>query len=110
MPFRKRSKQAAAAASSTVKNVYSVNLHGDLEIELRQGKDLPNMDGRLGRLSSKNDVSDPFVDVRLDNMKIFSTSVIENNLNPVWNEKGCIHVCHFVNNLIFEIKDKVIYF
>ena len=108
MPFRRISRPRTSKVTTPVNIVNPVNLHGYLEIDIRAGRTLPNMDGRLGRLSNKNDVSDPFVDVRLDNMKIFSTCVIDNNLNPVWNEKCCIHVCHFANNLMFEIKDKVI--
>ena len=39
------------------------------------------------------DVTDPFVDVRLGNARIAKTSVIDNDLNPVWNEKFRIEVC-----------------
>ena len=51
--------------------------------------------------------SDPYVKATVgDYTKRCKT--ITNNLYPVWNEKCRIHVCHFTNNLMFEIKDKVI--
>ena len=37
-------------------------------------------------------MTDPFVDVRLGNARIAKTSVIDNDLNPVWNEKFRIEV------------------
>ena len=46
------------------------------------------------RADASQDVTDPFVDVRLGNARIAKTSVIDNDLNPVWNEKFRIEVCH----------------
>ena len=43
--------------------------------------------------NESQDVTDPFVDVRLGNARIAKTSVIDNDLNPVWNEKFRIEVC-----------------
>ena len=52
------------------------------------------------------DVTDPFVDVVLGNAKLAKTSVILNDLNPVWNESFCIELCHWAVNLNFEVRDK----
>ena len=38
------------------------------------------------------DVTDPFVDVKLGNARIAKTSVIDNDLNPEWNETFRIEV------------------
>ena len=82
-------------------------LHGHLFIEIREGKNLPDMEGWVSKLVDKGDVTDPFVDVRLGKAKLAKTSVVLNDLNPVWNEQYRIEVCHFANYLNFEIRDKV---
>ena len=52
------------------------------------------------------DVTDPFVDVVLENAKLAKTSVVLNDLNPVWNESFSIELCHWAVNLKFEVRDK----
>ena len=42
----------------------------------------------------------------LGKAKIAKTSIILNNLNPEWNESYRIEVCHFANQVLFEIRDK----
>ena len=54
----------------------------------------------------KKDVTDPFVDVRLGKAKLAKTSVVNNDLNPKWDESYRIEVCHFADALTFEIRDK----
>ena len=92
------------------KNPYSNGetfLHGHLFIEIREGKNLPDMEGWVSKLVDKGDVTDPFVDVRLGKARLVKTSVVLNNLNPVWNEQYRIEVCHYADHLKFEIRDKV---
>ena len=62
-------------------------LHGYLTIHVESAKDIPNMESWISTMYDKTDVTDPFVDVRLGNARIAKTSVIDNDLNPVWNEK-----------------------
>ena len=62
--------------------------------------------GFLSKLVDKKDVSDPFVDVKLGKARLAKTSIIDNNLNPTWNENYRLEVCHFANELTFEIRDK----
>ena len=45
-------------------------LHGHLFIEVREGKDLPDMEGWVSKLVDKGDVTDPYVDVRLGTIHI----------------------------------------
>ena len=68
---------------------------------------MPDMDGWIAKLVDKNDVTDPYVDVRLGKAKLVKTSVVVNNLNPVWNESYRVEVCHFADHLVFEVRDKV---
>ena len=81
-------------------------LHGHLEIDVISGKNLPDMEGWVSKLVDKKDVTDPFVDVRLGKARLAKTSVINNDLNPVWNEDFRIEVCHFAETLHFEVRDK----
>ena len=36
--------------------------------------------------------SDPFVTIEVDGNEMFRTKVVDNQLNPVWNEKGCLNI------------------
>ena len=81
-------------------------LHGTLDIEILEAKNLPDMEGWVSKLVDKKDTSDPFVDVKLGKARLVKTSVILNDLNPVWNETYRIEVCHFADHLIFEVRDK----
>lgn len=85
-------------------------LHGILEVEILQAHNLPNLDSSFLSLKKK-DVSDPFVVVTLEDeeggsWKVCTTSVIDNNLSPQWNETFRVDVCHNVVSVTFTVKDK----
>ncbi len=67
-------------------------LHGHLLIEVHAARNLPDMEGWMSKLVDKKDVTDPFVDVRIGTAKLVKTSVIDNSLDPVWNEDFRIEV------------------
>ena len=81
-------------------------LHGYLTIHVESAKDIPNMESWISTMYDKTDVTDPFVDVRLGNARIAKTSVIDNDLNPEWDEKFRIEVCHRADILEFDVRDK----
>ena len=81
-------------------------VHGHILLEVKAARNLPDMESWLAKLVDKKDVTDPFVDVRLGKAKLAKTTIIDNNLNPVWNESYRIEVCHFANQLTFEVRDK----
>merc|ERR1712107_196628 len=83
-----------------------VFLHGRLDINIISAENLPDLEGLISKMVDKKDVTDPFVDVRLGKAKLAKTSVINNDLNPRWDESYRIEVCHFGNELIFEIRGK----
>ena len=85
-------------------------LHGALDIVIEKAVSLPNLDSSILSLSKK-DVSDPFVVVSLEDAnggtwKVATTRVIDNNLNPIWNESFRVDVCHHVVAVIITVKDK----
>ena len=51
-------------------------------------------------------ISDPFVEIQIDGEEMFRTNVVEDNLNPVWNESGCFNVNKEVSEIAFLVKDK----
>ncbi|XP_023324728.1 phospholipase D alpha 1 [Eurytemora carolleeae] len=83
-----------------------VFLHGYLIIKIISARDIPDMENWYSKIVNKKDVTDAFVDVKLGKSRIAKTAVIDNDLNPVWNEAFRIEVCHKSNSLIFDVRDK----
>ena len=54
----------------------------------------------------KEDVTDAYVDIRLEKGHLARTHVIKDSLNPIFNEEFRLKVCHFANELSFDIKDE----
>ena len=54
---------------------------------------------------SEKDVTDAFVEIKLGNLGIAKTSIVENYLNPVWNETFKVEVCHRANVLQFDVRE-----
>ncbi|XAR58025.1 Phospholipase D [Bertholletia excelsa] len=109
-------------------------LHGDLDLKIKEARDLPNMDiiaknfrgcvaafdacrpppprtppsgsgdRRVGH-HRKIITSDPYVTVRVPNATLARTRVIPNSENPIWNEHFNIALAHPVENLEFHVKD-----
>ena len=65
-----------------------------------------NFPGWVSKLVDKGDVTDSYVDVHLGKARLVRTRVIDNDLNPKFNEDYRVEVCHFANELTFDIKDK----
>ena len=70
----------------------SMFLHGQISLHIFAAKNLPDMDSWVAKLYDKNDVTDPFVDVFLDDTRLIKTTIIYNDLNPEWNELYRIQV------------------
>ena len=51
-------------------------------------------------------ISDPFVEIQIDGEEMFRTNVVQDNLNPVWNESGSFNVNKEVSEIAFLVKDK----
>ncbi|KAK6263024.1 hypothetical protein QUC31_008840 [Theobroma cacao] len=98
-------------------------LHGNLDIWVKEAKNLPNMDifhKKLGdvfgkfnlKVSSKIEghmphkiTSDPYVTVSAAGAVIGRTFVISNTENPVWMQHFNVPVAHYAPEVHFVVKD-----
>ena len=99
-------------------------LHGNLDIWVREAKNLPNLDtlhSRLrekfaelkvtvrskieGHLCDNNRTSDPYVTVSVSGAVIGRTFVISNNENPAWMQHFNVPVAHYAAEVHFVVKD-----
>ncbi|XAR58026.1 Phospholipase D [Bertholletia excelsa] len=109
-------------------------LHGDLDLKIKEARDLPNMDIIAKNFRScvaafeacrpppprtppsgsgdrpvghhrKIITSDPYVTVRVPYATLARTRVIPNSQNPNWNDHFNIALAHPVENLEFHVKD-----
>ena len=79
--------------------------HGKLKVHVIEAKNLPNTDTAFFNIFSK-DVTDPFLVCEVGTNCILKTKYINNNLNPKWDEKFDIDLCHHASEFIFKVKDK----
>ena len=61
-------------------------------MEVKAASNLPDMESWVSKLVNPKDVTDAFVDVKLGSAQLVKTSVINNSLNPEWNEDYLIQV------------------
>ncbi|KAL8207779.1 hypothetical protein R6Q57_007191 [Mikania cordata] len=100
-------------------------LHGNLDIWVKEAKNLPNMDmfhnrlgqvfGRLASISGGNNktedgkpekvTSDPYVTVSIANAVIARTFVVSNSENPIWMQHFYVPVAHYSAEVQFVVKD-----
>ncbi|KAB2018217.1 hypothetical protein ES319_D08G214100v1 [Gossypium barbadense] len=97
-------------------------LHGNLDIWVKEAKNLPNMDmfhKKLGDVFGKfslkvgNKVeshmpkitSDPYVTISVAGAVIGRTFVISNSENPVWMQHFNVSVAHNASEILFAVKD-----
>ena len=70
-----------------------------------RAENLPDTDTALWNIDGK-DVTDPYVTCEVGPARLIKTKYIANELNPVWDEKFDVLVCHNANSLRFNVKDK----
>ncbi|KAL6536501.1 Phospholipase D beta 1 [Orobanche gracilis] len=98
-------------------------LHGNLDIWVKEAKNLPNMDlfhknlgDMFGKLSGKflskiegstpsKVTSDPYVTISVSDAVIGRTFVISNTENPIWAQHFHIPVAHYGAEVHFIVKD-----
>ncbi|XP_051130109.1 phospholipase D gamma 1-like [Andrographis paniculata] len=100
-----------------------VLLHGNVDVLVKEAKNLPNMDlfhknlgDMFGRLSGKfiskvegsvpaKITSDPYVVIAVSNAVIGRTFVISNSENPVWQQRFRVPVAHRAAEVQFVVKE-----
>ncbi|KAF2357653.1 Phospholipase D-like domain [Trinorchestia longiramus] len=85
--------------------------HGRMLIKIMKAENLPNMDYSV---FNKKNKSDPLAIASLVDRDgaehdVATTTCIEDNLNPEWNEEFLVNVCHEITNLVFKVYDKDLY-
>ncbi|KAL8520376.1 hypothetical protein ACS0TY_011055 [Phlomoides rotata] len=98
-------------------------LHGNLDIWVKEARNLPNMDlfhkslgDMFGRLSGKflskvegttppKITSDPYVTIAVSDAVVGRTFVISNSENPVWGQHFFVPVAHYGAEVHFVVKD-----
>ncbi|KAK9071459.1 hypothetical protein SSX86_010028 [Deinandra increscens subsp. villosa] len=113
-----------------------VFLHGDLDLQIIEARNLPNMDVITGHLlrcvsfdscpedapdatpsgdrklrssGRKIIASDPYVKVSVPQAAVARTRVLKNSRNPRWYERFNIPLAHALAHLEFEVKDDDIF-
>jgi len=87
----------------------SCMIRGELDVTIIAARNLPDTDNiffNIGKLVDAKDVTDPFVTGYLGPCKVLMTSVKDNTMEPVWNEKFHVPVCHMTDNFVLKIQDK----
>ncbi|XP_023743195.1 phospholipase D delta [Lactuca sativa] len=108
-----------------------VYLHGDLQLNIIEARNLPNMDVFTGHIrrcvtfeACRNDnssaattdtklrsghrkiiTSDPYVKVSVPQATVARTRVLKNSKNPKWDERFIIPLAHALAHLEFHVKD-----
>lgn len=89
-------------------------LHGNMDIWVKEAKNLPNMDNigsmfkskkREGKSKASKNTSDPYVTVSVSNATIARTYVIADSENPVWMQHFYVPVAHYAAEVHFLVKD-----
>ncbi len=76
--------------------------HGRLRIHIIEAADLPDTDTAFFNIDGK-DFTDAYVTGDLGEARLFKTKYIPNELNPHWDEKFNIHVCHHATSLNLRV-------
>ena len=79
--------------------------HGRLKVHVIEATNLPDTDTAFFNISGK-DFTDPFAVLEVGTTRILKTKYINNDLDPKWDEKFDIDLCHHASVLIFKVKDK----
>ncbi|KAB7497371.1 Phospholipase D alpha 1 [Armadillidium nasatum] len=78
-------------------------IRGNLFIKVYEGKDLQNKDDSI--FSSFRSLSDPWVEILIEDQQILSTKSIENTLNPKWNANAIVPLCYSQDFLSIKVWD-----
>ena len=70
-----------------------------------EARNLPDKDSAFFDIS-KGDLTDGFVTCHLGVARLLKTKYINNDLNPKWDEKFDVYVCHHATTFDIKVRDK----
>jgi len=79
--------------------------HGRLKVHVIEAGNLPDTDTVFFNID-RDDFTDPFVTLEVGTTRLLKTKYISNCLNPKWDEKFNLNVCHPASTFDFKIRDK----
>ena len=68
-----------------------------------EATNLPDTDTAFFNISGK-DFTDPFAVLDVGTARVLKTKYINNELNPKWDEKFDIYVCHQASAVTFKVR------
>merc|ERR1712226_141097 len=77
---------------------HSEMLIGRINFHIHRAENLPDRDMFT--------ITDPFVTIEIDGEELFRTQIIEDRLNPVWDEHGSFNINKEVAEINFIVRDK----
>ena len=80
-------------------------LHGTLKVHVIAARDLPDTDSTFFNIN-REDWTDPYAAVYLDQTLLLKTSYMHNSLDPVWDEEFSIPVCHHASSVKVKVLDR----
>ncbi|GAA0181624.1 phospholipase [Lithospermum erythrorhizon] len=86
-------------------------LHGNLDIWVKDAKNLPNMDlvnkklGEMFNIGKSKNTSDSYVTISVSTAVIGRTFVLQDCENPVWMQHFYVPVAHYAAEVHFVVKD-----
>jgi len=80
-------------------------LHGTLCISVIAARDLPDKDSTFFNVN-RGDWTDPYAAIFLDQTEVCKTATLHNDLDPVWDERFSIPVCHHASSIKVKIMDR----
>ncbi|KAL5538519.1 hypothetical protein UlMin_045122 [Ulmus minor] len=95
---------------TTKESLQVLLLHGNLDIWIKEAKNLPSKDifQKIMQGPFSNSTSDPYVTISAAGAVVGRTSVIEYSENPFWDQHFKVNVAHYAAEVLFVVKVDVV--
>ena len=74
-------------------------------MNILEAKNLRDVEGPIAKIFDRNDKSDPFVQLCINDRVRFRTRTIQNNLHPLWDESTVVILDSERDNVVFKVMD-----
>ncbi|KAL5552171.1 hypothetical protein UlMin_002347 [Ulmus minor] len=95
---------------TTKESLQVLLLHGNLDIWIKEAKNLPSKDifQKIMQGPFSNSTSDPYATISAVGAVVGRTSVIEYSENPFWDQHFKVNVAHYAAEVLFVVKVDVV--